>query len=78
MEEKRNNSTKFKDSNFIKGISTVLGSILINFLIGEIFSLPTLIIYELSYLKKTNDAISVDHLTFFILLNYLLNAFSHL
>ena len=65
MEENRKISTKFKDSSFIKGISTVLGSILINFFIGEIFSLPTLIIYELSYLKKNNDAISVDHLTFF-------------
>ena len=64
-EEKPNIFTKIKDPILIRGISTVIGSILINLFIGEIFSLPTLIVYELSYIKKTNDSISVDHLTFF-------------
>ena len=56
---------KFKDINFLKGISTVIGASLINFFIGEIFSLCTLVVYELSYIKRIDNSITIDHMTFY-------------
>jgi len=55
----------FKNIQFLKGLSTVLGASIVNFLIGEIFSLMTLVVYEISYIKKIDNSISVDHLTFY-------------
>ena len=49
----------------MKGISTVFGACIINFLIGEIFSLCTLVVYEISYIKNIDNSISIDHITFY-------------
>ena len=57
--------SKFKEKNFLKGLSTVLGASLVNFLIGEIFSLFTLVIYEISYIRHIDNSITIDHLTFY-------------
>ena len=66
-EESKNQGclSKLKNKQFLKGISTVLGACIINFLIGEIFSLLTLVVYEISYIKKKDSSISIDHLTFY-------------
>ena len=57
--------TKFKDSEFLKGISTLIGASLMNFLVGGIYSLCTLSVYEISYIKRIGGSISIDHLTFY-------------
>ena len=57
--------TKFKDSEFLKGISTLIGASLMNFLVGGIYSLCTLSVYEISYIKGIGGSISIDHLTFY-------------
>ena len=56
---------KFRDKNFSKGISTIIGASLINFLAGAIFSLCTLSVYEISYIKAKGGFITIDHLTFY-------------
>ena len=53
------------DKHFIKGISTMIGAACLNFLIGSIFSLCTLSIYEISYIKAKGGSINIDHLTFY-------------
>ena len=63
--EQSNIIPKFKEKNILKGISTVFGASLINFFIGEIFALCTLVIYELSYIKQTDNSITIDHMTFY-------------
>jgi len=45
---------KLKDRYFLKGISTLIGASLINFLAGSIFSLCQLVIYEISYIYHFN------------------------
>ena len=57
--------TKCKEPNFAKGISTLIGAALMNFLIGAIYSLCTLSVYEISYIKGIGGSISVEHLTFY-------------
>ena len=66
-EEIQNQScfSQFKNKQFLKGLSTVLGACIVNFLIGEIFSLMTLVVYEISYIKQIDNYISIDHLTFY-------------
>ena len=45
---------KLKDRYFLKGLSTLIGASLINFLAGSIFSLCQLVIYEISYIHHFN------------------------
>ena len=56
---------KFRDQNFAKGISTLVGAGLINFVNGAIFSFCTLSVYEISYIKAKGGSITIDHLTFY-------------
>ena len=58
-------NNKNKESNFFKGISTLIGAALINFLVGAIYSLCTLSVYEISYIKGIGGSISIEHLTFY-------------
>ena len=53
------------DKHFMKGISTMIGAACLNFLVGSIFSLCTLSIYEISYIKAKGGIINIDHLTFY-------------
>ena len=53
------------DKHFMKGISTMVGAACLNFLVGSIFSLCTLSIYEISYIKAKGGLINIDHLTFY-------------
>ena len=55
----------FRDKNFAKGISTLIGAGCINFLAGAIFSLCTLSVYEISYIKGIGGSIEIEHLTFY-------------
>ena len=56
---------KFKDKYFVKGISTLIGASLLNFLVGAIYSLCTLSVYEISYIKGKGGSIEIEHLTFY-------------
>ena len=56
---------KCKNPDFIKGISTLIGAALMNFIIGGIYSLTTLAVYQISYIKGIGGSISIDHLTFY-------------
>ena len=67
-------SLKHKIKNFlpkrkikihIKGISTLIGAGCINFLIGAIFSICTLAIYEISYVKAKGGSIEIENITFY-------------
>ena len=66
-EESQNQScfSQLNNKQILKGLSTVLGACIVNFLIGEIFSLMTLVVYEISYIKQIDSSISIDHLTFY-------------
>ena len=57
--------TKCKDPDIFKGVSTLIGASLMNFVIGGIYSLTTLSVYEISYIKGIGGSISIDHLTFY-------------
>lgn len=57
---------KLKDRYFLKGISTLIGASLINFLAGSIFSVCQLVIYEISYIKNIpNSQISTAKEAFY-------------
>ena len=56
---------KIHDKSFIKGISTLIGASILNFLVGAIFSLCTLSVYEISYIKDKGGKIKIEHLTFY-------------
>ena len=56
---------KYGKRKFLKGISTLVGAAFINFLIGAIFSLCTLAVYEISYIKGNGGSINIDCLTFY-------------
>ncbi len=58
-------SINYHDTNFMKGISTLIGAVLINFLVGAIYSLCTLAVYEISYIKGRGGSIEIEHLTFY-------------
>jgi len=51
----------------LKGLSTVLGAILVNLVVGSIFGLCTLAVYEVSYIKgkDKDNFITIDHLAFY-------------
>ena len=58
---------KFQDKMFLKGISTVIGAVLVNWICGSIFPLTTLCVYQISYIKHEvpDSSISVDNLMFY-------------
>lgn len=64
---KRLFTVKSKDQNLLKGISTVCGASLLNFIAGSIFSVCQLIIYEISYIHYNNESsdISSDNEVFY-------------
>ena len=67
---------KFRDKNFLKGISTLVGTCLINFLAGAIYSLCTLSVYEISYIKEKGGSINIDHLSFYYPIEIIFQCFS--
>ena len=68
--------SRFKDTNFRKGISTLIGAGLMNFLAGAIYSLCTLSIYEISYVKRVGGNINIDHLSFYYPIEIIFQCFS--
>ena len=57
--------SRIKDQNFRKGISTLIGAGLINFFAGAIYSLCTLSVYEISYIKSKGGSINIENLSFY-------------
>ena len=55
----------FKNTNLTKAISTLIGAIILNFLIGAVYSLSTLAVYEISYIKGKGGSIDINHLSFY-------------
>ena len=49
----------------LRGITTIIGASCINFIIGAIFSLCTLAVYEISYIKGRGGNIKIEDLTFY-------------
>jgi len=68
--------SNLKDENFLKGISTLIGAVCINFIIGAIYSLCTLSVYEISYIKEKGGSINIDHLTFYYPVEIFFQCFS--
>ena len=64
---KRSFKEIIKDLEFWKGISTVFGAILVSLITGSIFSLCTLAVYQISYIKgiDPDNFITIDHLSFY-------------
>ena len=56
---------KLKDKNFLKGASSFLGACFVNFIAGAIYSLCTLAVYEISYIKAMGGDVNIDHLSFY-------------
>ena len=56
---------KHKIKIHFKGITTLFGAGMVNFLIGAIFSLCTLAVYEISYIKEKDDSMEIENLTFY-------------
>ena len=56
---------QWKRESFRKGFSTIIGALIMNFLNGSIFSLCTLAVYEISYIKEKGGSIEIEHLTFY-------------
>ena len=54
-----------KDKNFQKGFLTLIGGGILNFLIGAVYSISTLAVYEISYIKAKGGSIDIYHLTFY-------------
>ena len=54
-----------KDKNFKKGFLTLIGGGILNFLIGAVYSISTLAVYEISYIKAKGGSIDIYHLTFY-------------
>jgi hypothetical protein len=59
--------SKLKDKEFLKGISTVIGASLLNFIAGAIFSVSQLLLYEVSYIHHVNpgNEITSDNESFY-------------
>ena len=72
----RNFVYNLKDENFLKGNSTLIGAVCINFIIGAIYSLCTLSVYEISYIKEKGGSINIDHLAFYYPVEILFQCFS--
>ena len=56
---------KHKGKIQLKGVTTIIGASFINFIIGAIFSLCTLAVYEISYIKGKGGDIKIEDLTFY-------------
>ena len=58
---------RIRDKNFLKGISTVIGAVIVNLQIGSIYSFCSLAVYEITYIKRNdvNNFITIDHLSFY-------------
>ena len=54
-----------KDKNIRKGILTLIGGGILNFFIGAVYSISTLAVYEISYIKGKGGSIDIYHLTFY-------------
>ena len=54
-----------KNKNLLKGISTLIGTGILNFIMGAVYSLSTLAVYEISYIKGRGGLIDIFHLTFY-------------
>ena len=54
-----------KDKKFQKGFLTLIGGGILNFLIGAVYSISTLAVYEISYIKAKGGSIDIYHLTFY-------------
>lgn len=71
MEKKEESSSTclsyFKDKEFLKGLSTVIGAIFVNLIAGSIFPLNSLAVYEISYIRHVDpeSTITVDNLIFY-------------
>ena len=67
IEEEKSQRENVKNTEFLKGISTVVGAILVNFIAGSIYGLCTLVVYQISYIKGVdpNNFITVDHIAFY-------------
>ena len=68
--------SRFKDKNFRKGFSTLIGACLVNFFAGAIYSLCTLAVYEISYIKEIGGSINIDHLAFYYPIEIIFQCFS--
>ena len=55
-----------KDKNLLKGISTLIGTGILNFIMGAVYSLSTLAVYELSYIKGKGGSVDIYLLTFYL------------
>ena len=54
-----------KDKNIQRGLLTLIGGGILNFLIGAVYSISTLAVYETSYIKAKGGSIDIYHLTFY-------------
>ena len=68
--------SRFKDKDFRKGISTLIGACFINFFAGAIYSLCTLAVYEISYIKAKGGSIDIEHLSFYYPIEIIFQCFS--
>ena len=55
-----------KNKNLLKGISTLIGTGILNFIMGAVYSLSTLAVYELSYIKGKGGSVDIYLLTFYL------------
>ena len=56
---------KWKQDSFRKGFSSVIGAIIMNFFNGAIYSLCTLAVYQISYIKAKGGSIEIENLTYY-------------
>ena len=51
--------------NFHNGVFKIIGGGILNFLMGAVYSISTLAVYEISYIKAKGGSIDIYHLTFY-------------
>ena len=56
---------QWKRESFRKGFATLIGAIIMNFFNGAIYSLCTLAVYEISYIKQNGGSIDIENITFY-------------
>jgi MFS family permease len=56
---------QWKLDSFRKGFSSVIGAIIMNFFNGAIYSLCTLAVYQISYIKAKGGSIEIENLTYY-------------
>ncbi len=69
---------KLKDKNFLKGISSVIGACLLNFIAGGIFAVCQLFVYEISYIKakNNNNITNDDEIFYYPIIKFLQHVFT--